>query len=148
MTQAQLSLHNLQTQLEQPSSDLTTQSLILFLEPMDNSDNAEQVEEQPEHTTSSKIYTPPDNSNETPPPSEKRYRITKDPVFLSSLICPPKIPTNPSRSTNPDDHLIPLLSHDNFTFKAQINSLYMHPTVYTFRLYDKKQNFLHPLFRT
>ena len=40
MTQAQLDLHNLETQLEQPSSDLTTQLLLndspaLFLELLD-----------------------------------------------------------------------------------------------------------------
>ena len=64
----------------------------------------------------------------------------KDPVFLSSPIYP-FISTNTSMSTNRDDHLISLLSHDDFTFKAQLTSLYMHPTDYTFRLYDKNQDF-------
>ena len=63
MTQAQLNLHNLQTQLKQPSSDLTTQPLInelpaLFLEPIDTSKQNEQTE----HTTSSKVHTPSDTS--------------------------------------------------------------------------------------
>ena len=40
-----------------------------------------------------------------------------------------------------DDHLIPLLSHDDFIFKAQLTSLYMHPTDYSFHLYDKNQYF-------
>ena len=65
----------------------------------------------------------------------------KDPVFLSSPIYPPFISTNTSNSTNRDDHLISLLSHDDFTFKAQLTSLYMHPTDYSFRLYDKNQDF-------
>ena len=66
----------------------------------------------------------------------------KDPVFLSSSIFSPIIPSQPSLSSTRDDHLIPLLSQDNFTFKAQLISLYMHPQDYTFRLYDKNQDFL------
>ena len=65
----------------------------------------------------------------------------KDPVFFSSPIYPPFISSKPSLSTNRDDHLIPLLSHDDFIFKAQLTSLYMHPTDYSFRLYDKNQDF-------
>ena len=89
-----------------------------------------------EHNTS-KMSTPPDNTIETPPPPKKRYKIMKDPFFLSSPVFPPAIPSKPSLSTNRDDHLIPLLSQDNFIFKAQLTSLYMHPTEYTFLLYDK-----------
>ena len=90
MTQAQLDLNNLKTQLEQTSSDLTTQPLIkdsrvIFLEPIDNiHTQASEQTEQTDHNTSSKVQTPPDNSHETPPPSKKRYEITKDPIFLSS----------------------------------------------------------------
>ena len=61
----------------------------------------------------------------------------KNTVFLSSPIFPPKIPSQASLSATRDDHLIPLLSQDKFLFKAQLTSLYMHPTDYTFRLYDK-----------
>ena len=61
----------------------------------------------------------------------------KDPVFLSSPIFHPKIPSQPSLSTTRDDHLIPILSQDNFTFKEQLTSLYMHPTDYTFRQCNK-----------
>ena len=67
----------------------------------------------------------------------------KDPVFLSSPIFPPTIPSKHSLSTTRDDHLIPLLSQDIFTFKAKLTSLYMHPTDYTFHLYGKNQVFLH-----
>ena len=66
----------------------------------------------------------------------------KDPVFFSSPIFPHNIPSQLSLFTNRDDHLIPLLSQDNFTFKAQLTFLYMHPTDYTFRLYDKNQDFV------
>ena len=92
----------------------------------------------------SKVSTPLndiDHTHATPPPSKKRYEIMKDPVFLSSPISPPFKSTNTSLSTDRDDHLISLLSHDDFTFKAQLTSLYMHPTDYTFRLYDKNQDF-------
>ena len=65
----------------------------------------------------------------------------KDPVVLSSPIFPPKIFSQPSLSTTHDDHLISFLSQDNFTLKAPLTSLYMHPTDYTFRLYDKNQDF-------
>ena len=65
----------------------------------------------------------------------------KDPVFLSPPIFPPTLPSKPSLSTNLDDHLIPILSQDNFIFKAQLTSLYMYPSDYTFRLYDKNQVF-------
>ena len=65
----------------------------------------------------------------------------KDPVFLSSPIYPPFTSSKPSLSTTRDDHLIPLLSHDDFIFKAQLTSLYMHPTDYSFRLYDKIEDF-------
>ena len=97
-----------------------------------------------EHDTSN-IPTPPDDTDRThatPPPPKKRYEIMKDPVFLSSPIYPPFIPSKPSLSTNCDDHLIPILSHDEFIFKAQLTSLYMHPTDYSFRLYDKNRDFL------
>ena len=144
MTQAQL---DLQTQLEQTFFDLNTQPLfknspVLFLDPIYQvfSDTSEQVE-QTEQNTSSKDHTPPDNSHETPPPPKKKYEIMKDPIFLSSPIYPPILPSKPSLPTNCDDYLIPLLSHDRFTFKAQLTSFYLHPTDYTFRLYDKNQDF-------
>ena len=72
---------------------------------------------------------------------KKRYEIMKDPIFLSSPIYPPSIPSKISICTNRDDHLIPFLSTDDFVFKAQLTSLYMHPTDYSFRLYDKNQEF-------
>ena len=65
----------------------------------------------------------------------------KDSVFLSAPIYPPFISSKPSLSTTRDDNLIPLLSHDDFIFKAQLTSLYMHPTDYSFRLYNKNQDF-------
>ena len=65
----------------------------------------------------------------------------KNPVFLSSLSFPPVLPSKPSLSTNRYDHLIPLLSQDNFTFEAQLTSPYMYPTDYKIRLYEKYRNF-------
>ena len=65
----------------------------------------------------------------------------KDPVFLSSPINPPFILPKPSLSTNRDDHLFPIFSHDDLIFEAQLTSLYMHPTEYSFSLYDKNQDF-------
>ena len=115
---------------------------VLFLENMDKvSAHPSEEVEQIEHTTPTKVHTPPDSTHKVPPPPKKRYEIMKDPVFVSSPIFPLKIPSQPSLSTTRDDHLIPILSQDNFTFKAQPTSLYMHPTDYTFRLYDKSQDF-------
>ena len=147
MTHAQI---DLQTQLEQTSSDLTTTPLfndspVLFLENMyqtqtntNPTHNTEQAEH--EHNTP-KVPTPPDNTTETPPPPKKRYEIMKDPLFLSSSVLLPALPSKPSLSTNRDDDLIPLLSQDIIIFKAQLTSLYMYPTDYTFRLYDKIEVF-------
>ena len=144
MTQSHLDL-----QLEPTSYDLTTQppfndSPVLFLETLYqvNAPPSEQVE-QTEHTTPTKVNTSPDTTQEVPPPSDKRCEIMKHPVFLPSSIFPPKIPSQPSLSTSRDDYLIRLLSQDYFTFKAQQCSLYMHPTDYTFRLFDKNQDFFH-----
>ena len=72
---------------------------------------------------------------------KKRYEIMKDPIFLSSPIYPPSIPSKISLCTNRDDHLISILSTDDFVFKAQLTSLYMNPTDYSFRLYDKNRDF-------
>ena len=65
-----------------------------------------------------------------------RYEIMKDPVFLSPRIFTSKVLSKQSLSSCCDDHLIPLPSQDNFTFKAQLTSLYRYPTDYTFRLND------------
>ena len=76
-----------------------------------------------EHDTS-KIPTPPDDTDRTqatPPPSKKRYEIMKDPVFLSSPIYPPFIPSKPSLFTNRDSQLIPVLSHDDFISSSKHN---------------------------
>ena len=148
MTQAQVDLQN---QLEQATSDLTTRPLlndspVLYIdtsEPIPTTSLEQMEQETIEHATS-KVSTPLndiDHTHATPPPPKKRYEIMKDPVFLSSPIYLPFISTNTSLSTNRDDHLISLLSHDDFTFKAQLTSLYMHPTDYSFRLYDKNQDF-------
>ena len=78
MAQAQI---DLQTLSEPTSSDLTKQplfndSLVLFLEPLDQiTTNPSDQIEQAEHTTSSNVHTPPDNTHETPPPPKKRYEI-------------------------------------------------------------------------
>ena len=96
------------------------------------------VEHQP---ISSKNKTPSDhNSPETPPPTKKKYEIMKDPAFLSSPVYPPIIPTKPQLLTNRDEYLTPILSTNQFSFKSQIISLYMHPTDYTFKLYDINQD--------
>ena len=79
-----------------------------------------------EHDTS-KVLTPlndTDHTHATSPPPKKRYEIMNDPVFLSLPIYPPFISSKPSLSTTRDDHLIPLLFHDDFIFKAQLTSLY------------------------
>ena len=154
MTQAQVDLQNqidLQNQLEQATADLTTRPLsndspVLYIdtsEPTPTNSLEQMEQDKIEHDTS-KVPTPlidTDHTHATPPPPKKRYEIMKDPVFLSSPIYPPFISSKPSLSTTRDDYLIPLLSHDDFIFNAQLTSLYMHPTEYSFRLYDKNQDF-------
>ena len=144
MSQAQVDLQN---QIEQGTSDLTTRPLlsdspVLYIdtsEPIPTTSLEQMEQEKIEHDTSkvSSLLNDIDHTHATPPPSKKRYEIMKDPVFLSSPLYPPFISTNTSLSSNRDDHLIPLLSQNDFTFKAQLTSLYMHPTDYSFRLYDK-----------
>ena len=167
MTQAQLDLHNmtpqvtqeqidLQNQLEMHTADLITKPLsndspILFLDTKETTDDP--IQDQMEHQnipeqqnistilTKNKTPSDPDQSPDTPPPTKKKYEIMKDPAFLSSPIYPPIIPTKPQLSTTRDDYLVPILSNHRFSFKSQLTSLYMHPTDYTFKLYDKNQDF-------
>ena len=158
MTQAQLDFHNmtsqvnqeqidLQNQLETQTADLLTKPLsddspVFFLENKDSNNSPnEQMEHQPLSTQKSQTPSDHNPSPEIPPPPKKRYEIMKDPAFLSSPVYPPVISTNTQLSTTRDDHLIPVLSNDHFTFKAQLTSLYMHPTDYTFKLYDKNQDY-------
>ena len=65
----------------------------------------------------------------------------KDPIFLTSPVYRPLISPKNSISTQRDDYLIPILSNETFTIKSQLTSLYMHPIDYTFKLYDKNQDF-------
>ena len=157
MTQAQTDLQkqaqiDLQKQLEQATADLTTRHLlndspVLYIETSEQTPPTflEQMEHTKVEHENPKTATPPDVTDHTqatpPPPPKKRYEIMKDPVFLSSPIHPPSIPSKIPLFTNRDDHSIPLLSHDDFVFEAQLTSLYMHPTDYSFRLYDKNQDF-------
>ena len=93
-----------------------------FLEQMEHS----KVEHENSKPTPSQDGT--DHTQPTPRPPKKRYEIMKDPIFISSPIYPLSIPSKISLCTNRDDHLIPILSTDDFVFKAQLTSLYMHPT--------------------
>ena len=90
---------------------------------------------------SSQNHKPPEQSPSTPPPSNKKYDIMKDPVFLTSSVYPPLISPKDSISSQRNDYLIPILSNEKFTFKSQLTSPYMHPTDNTFKLYDKNQDF-------
>ena len=131
ITQAQVDLQN---QLEQATADLTRRpvlndSPVLYIdtsEPIPTTSLEQMDQEKIEHDTS-KFSTPLNDINHThatPPPPKKRYEIMKDPVFLSSPIYPLFISTNTSLSRNRDDHFILHLSHDDFTFKAQLTSLH------------------------
>ena len=65
----------------------------------------------------------------------------KDPAFVTSPVYLPLISPKDSISTQRDDYFKPILSNDNFTLKSQLTSLYMHRTDYTFKLFDKNQDF-------
>ena len=149
MTQAQL---DPQTQLEQATpTDLITRPLsidspVLYIETSEQTpptflEQMEHIKVEHENSKPTPSQDDNDHTQTTPPPPKKRYEITKDPIFLSSPIYPPSIPSKISLCTNRDDHLIPLLSNGDFVLKAQLTSLYMHPTDYSFRLYDKNQDF-------
>ena len=156
-TQAQIDLQkqaqiDLQKQLEQATADLTARPLlndspVLYIETSEQTPPTflEQMEHTKVEHDNPKTATPPDDTDHTqatpPPPPKKRYEIMKETVFLSS---PKYHPSNPSKiplCTNRDDHLIPLLSQDDFVFKAQLTFHYMYPTDCSFRLYDKNQDF-------
>ena len=140
MTQTQL---DCQFQLEQNNTDLTTQSFfndspVLFLGSMDqtNTNLSEQDNQAEHHNNYPNNSTPPtkftvDQSHETPPPSKKKHEIKKRSCvsFFTGILA--FITNRPSLPTTRDDHLIPILSNDHFTFKAHLTSLYMHPTDYT-----------------
>ena len=111
-----------QKQLEQATADLTTRPLLndspfLYIDTSEPtpSNSLEQMEHKKNEHNTPKIPTPSDDTDctqATPPPPKKRYEIMKDPIY------PPLIPSKTSLCTNRDDHLIPLLSHDDFVFKA------------------------------
>ena len=157
MTQAQIDLQkqaqvDLQNQLEPATADLTTRPLlndspVLYIETSEQTpptflEQMEHTKVEHENPKTATRHDDTDHTQATPPPPKKRYEIMKDPVFLSSPIYPPSIPSKISLCMNRDVHLIPLLSHGDFVFKAQLTSLYMHPTDCSFRLYDKNQHLL------
>ena len=86
--------------------------------------------------SSSQNHKPSEQSASTPPLSKQKYDKMKDPIFPTSPVYPPRISPKDSISPQREDYPIPILSTENFTFK----SLYMHPTDYTFNLYDKNQD--------
>ena len=139
MTQTQIDLLN---QLEQATADLTTRPLlndspVLYIDtseptPANSLEQMEPAKIEHDTSTISPSIDDTDRTHATPPPPKKRYEITKDLLFLFSPTYPPFIPSKPSLSTNRGDHLIPLLSHDAFISKAQLTSLYVHPTDYSF----------------
>ena len=157
MTQAQIDLQkqaqsDLQKSLnKQPQQRFTTRPLlndspVLYIEtsgqtPPTFLEQMEHTKVEHENPKAATSHDDIDHTQTTSPPPKKRYEIMKDPVFLSSPIYPPSISSNISLCTNRDDHLIPLLSNGDFVFRAQLTSLYMHPTDYSFRLYDKNQDF-------
>ena len=64
----------------------------------------------------------PEQSPSTPPPSEKKYDIVKDPIFLTSPVYPPLISPKDSISTQRDDYLIPILSNETKITHSTLNS--------------------------
>ena len=112
------------------------------IEQMDTTHKVPKSSDTDNNEFSFQNHKPPEQSASTPPPLKKKYDIMKDPIFLTSPVYPPLISPKDSISTQKDEYLIPILSHENFTFKSQltsISSIYMHPTDYTFKLYDKNQ---------
>ena len=91
---------HLDLQLEPSSSDLTTETLfidspVLFVETIDqvNAHPSEEIEGI-EHTTPTKVHTPPDTTHEVPPPPKKRYEITNILSFSPHVYFLLKYPLN------------------------------------------------------
>ena len=141
--QSQLVSQNISNISDPSTTPLCDTSPILFLSPIEPTNNQpEQMDTN--HITSTPSDTdekPTEQSTSIPPPSKKKYDRMKDPIFLTFPVYPPVISTKDSISTQRDENLIPILSTKNFTFKSQLTSLHMHPTDYTFKLYDKNQDF-------
>ena len=141
--QSQLDSQNISNISDPSTTPLCNTSPILFLSPIEPTNNQpEQMDTN--HITSKSSDTdekPPEQSISTTPPSKKKNDIMNDHIFLTSPVYPPVIYPKDSISTQRYDYLIPILSNENFTFKPQLTSLYMHPTDYTFKLYDKNRNF-------
>ena len=138
MTRAQIDLKN---QLVQASSDLTkcplfNDSPVLFIDTSEQTPSTppEQMEQvKIEHDTS-KVPTPVDDTDRTHatlPPPKKRYEILKDPVFLSSPVYPPFVPSKPSLSKvmtkiNTFSHLSPIKEWVHTNIGLTMVSRYFH----------------------
>ena len=136
--QSQLGSQNISVISDPSTTPLCNTSLISFLSPIENSTNL--VEQMDTNNIVSKssdtdsphqTIKPAEPSASTPPPSKRKHDIMKDPIFHTSPIYPPLISPKDSISLQRDDYRIPILSNENFTFKSQLTSLYMHPTEYT-----------------
>ena len=146
--QSQLDSQNNSNISDPSTTPLCNNSPISFLSPVEPTNNQiEQIDTTQKNSdaanneTSSQNHKPPEQPPSTPPPSKKKYDILRDPIFLTSPLCPPLISPKVSISTQGDYYLIPILSNENFIFKPQLISIYMHPTDYTFKLNDKNQDF-------
>ena len=123
-------------------------SPISFLSPIEPTNNQiEQMDtthkssDADNNETPSQNHKPPEQLPSLPPLSKKKYDIMKDPILLTSPVYPPLISPKDSISTQRDYYLIQILLNKNVTFKSLLTYLYMHPTEYTFKLYDKNQDF-------
>ena len=128
--QSQLDSQNISNISDPSTTPLCNTSPISLLSPIEPTNN--QIEQMDTNISKSSGTDhndkPSEPSASTPPPSKKKYDIMKDPIFLTSPIYPPVISPKDAISTQRDDYLMPILSNENFTFKSQLISLYMHPT--------------------
>ena len=140
--QSQLDSQKISNISDPSTKPLCNTSPILFLSPIEPTNN-QQKQMDTNLITSKSSDTdekPPEQPISTLPPSKKKYNVLKDPIFLTSPVYPPVISPKDSKdsiSTQRVDFLTPILSTENFTFKYRLKSLCMHPTDYTFKLYDK-----------
>ena len=145
--QSQLDSQNISNIADPSTTPLCNTSPILFLSRIEPT-NSQLLDTN--HITSESSDTdekPTEQSISTPLPSKKKHDIMKDPIFLTSPVYPPVISPKDSISTQRDDYIIPILSTENFTLKSQLTSLYMHPTDYTFKLYEKTKTSILLLLR-
>ena len=152
--QSQLDSQNISNISVPTTTPLCNTSPIFFLSPIEPTNN--QIEQMDTNISkssdtdnndmSSQNYKPSEQSAATPPPSEKKYDILKNPIFLTSPVYPPLISPKDSISTQLDEYLIQFyqtkISHSNLNSYLYICT--QHTTLLHYMTKTKTSSLLLP----